>query len=978
MEETAQGLLERLSRLDFFAGLPQEAISRLAAQAQRVLLSEGEFLCRRGDPGPDLYFIEVGALEVRQGKRLLALMGRGQVVGELAVLDERPRAADLVASEATTVLLIPGPLFRELLGEYPQFPKQLLAALSTRYRQAASRQLQVDQLIRAYRERGHVIATLDPLGVREAHDHPELSLAYHGLGETDLDAIFTVMLSDTPLTLPLSEIIERVEAIYCQAIGVQFMHIDDLALQRWIRERLENPLHARRLPREQQLQILRKLTDAEVFEAFLHNTFSRSKRFSLEGAETLIPLLEQAISRAGEVGVEEIIIGMPHRGRLNVLANIMGCPPHLLFQRFETLQSEESSELDGDVRFHMGFDSTRTLEDGRELQLSLCFNPSHLEFIGPVVSGRCRARQDKKGDRLGKTVLPLVLHGDAAFAGQGIVQESLNLGGVDGFSTGGTVHIVLNNQIGFTTPPEQSRSTHYATDVARMLQIPIFHVNGERPVAVDRVIRMALDFRQTWGRDVVVDMYCYRRRGHMELDDPTFTQPQLYKVIEKHPPIREAYSHNLLQLGEVSDEEAQAIAASSRQSLDAALAALSGSETENGRSFGSLPGALELAPPSVSSVRDDLAHLCSLPDGFQAHRKVTSIHRRRQAMLAGKQPIDWATGEALAFASILRAGCDIRLTGQDSERGTFGHRHAVLHAMNRSERFVPLAHLSDTQGAFHVYNSPLSEAGVLAFEFGYSLEHREALVIWEAQFGDFANGAQVIIDQFLVSSQAKWGLGTRLCLFLPHGLEGEGPEHSSARPERFLQLAAQENLHLCFLSTASQVFHRLRLQVASPQSVPLIVLTPKRSLQLPISSSPLKALTEGAFHPVLSDPAPPEVPSHIVLCGGPFGQSLLQERSKDPSLRPLIIRLEQLYPFPEEALLEALAPWPDLPLIWAQEEPENQGPWWALRHTLTDLFPGFLRTCISRPASSVPAQGNKKVYLQEQADLIKRALEVGI
>ncbi len=990
-----------IGRVPFFEGLPSEALQILATVAQERNVAQGDVLCERGDEGNELFLITEGSVEVRQGERLLAFIGEGTVVGEMAVLGAQPRSADLVAAEQGSYLAIAGQTVRDLLEAYPAFSRNLLVTMTRRFREAASQQLQVDQLVRAYRERGHVIAALDPLGLRQPEAHPELELEFYGLHEGDLDTPFTFLLGHTPVSWPLRRILARLKRIYCQAVGVQFMHIDDLEVQRWLRERLENPDYHKRLPREAQLRILRKLTDAEVFETFLQGNFARAKRFSLEGTETLIPLLDQAIEQAGAWGVEEIVIGMPHRGRLNVLANIMDFPAGKLFQRFEKLQSETRSALDNDVRFHLGFDSMFTTSENKPVRLSLCFNPSHLEFVGPVVQGRVRARQDCRHDTEHSHLLPLIIHGDAAFAGQGIVQESLNLSQLEGYSNGGAIHIVLNNQIGFTTPPHQSRSTLYATDVARMLQVPIFHVNGERPEAVDRVMRLAMAFRQTWKRDVVIDMYGYRRHGHNEADDPTFTQPWLYHQIAQRPPIRETYSANLIKLGEVTQEEAQTIAETSRLALEKALTRITSPPPSRPSSLE--PQRLEDVEPNNSSdsprlvshtellgsIRTSvpreilvghLERLTSLPESFTPHPKIAVMYRRRRAVAQGKQRVDWATGELLAFSTLLDEGHPIRISGQDSERGTFGHRHAVLHDHQSGERYTPLDHLSAEQASFEVYNSPLSEAAVLGFEFGYSLERPDALVIWEAQFGDFANGAQVLIDQFVVSSLEKWGQATRLCMFLPHGLEGEGPEHSSARPERFLQLAAQNNLRLVFLSNAAQVFHGLREQVLQPDPRPCIALTPKRLLQHPAASVPLEELAEGSFQTVLSDPetemllARTSHVSRILLCCGQLGAVLLQERKKRKADGIAILRVEQLYPFPADEIAQAMEAFPvDASLCWVQEEPENMGGWRFVRPHLEQLVKERRSvSVIARTESSVPAHGSRRAHEVEHQQLIER------
>ena len=837
--------------------------------------------------------------------------------------------------------------------------------------------LRVEQLVHAYRERGHVIAKLDPLELERSHKQAGLDPAHYGIESTEIDEAYTILWGGLPVSWPLHKILDELQSVYSDAVGIQYMHIDDMEIQDWLRVRLEGPGHDSPLEREDQLRILGKLIDAEEFESFLQTKFKRAKRFSLEGAETLIPLLDQAIERAVDAGVSDVVIGMSHRGRLNVLANILNLPASDLFKRFEQLDTVGDEDGEGDVRFHLGLDVLRQTASGKNVKLSLCFNPSHLEFVGPVVLGRARARQDKINASKTDRVLPLIIHGDAAFSGQGIVQEQFNLSRLEGYSTGGAVHVILNNQIGFTTEPHQNRSTQYATDVARMLQIPIFHVNGEQPEAVDRVIRHAIDFWKTWQRDVVIDMYCFRRRGHMELDDPFFTQPLLYKTIENRPPVRQVYTENLLRLRQVSVEEVEEIARLSRQSLEAELTV---AENKGLRSLSATNREKTKSSSEVPETRmqhDSLVLLLhamtTLPEKFKPHAKIKAILKRRLAIADGKQRLDWSTAEALAYASLIMSGINVRLTGQDSERGTFAHRHAVLHDVVTGESYTPLANLGELeQGKFSIYNSPLTESAVLAFEFGYSIEVKDSLVIWEAQFGDFANAAQVIIDQFIASSEAKWNQASGLCLFLPHGLEGQGPEHSSARPERFLQLCAHGNMDIVYLSTASQVFHRLRLQALKTVKRPLIVFTPKRMLQNPAASSSLDDLCSGSFQEILLD-QPLIIPSRVLFCSGQFAIDLIAERNKQEA-PVLIIRLEQLYPFPAEKILKNVD---DLqhgvPIIWVQEEPENMGVWRWLKPQLEDLFDKHPVRCISRPQRVSPATGSLANHKKEQQELIEAA-----
>lgn len=836
----------------------------------------------------------------------------------------------------------------------------------------ALKKIQVEQIVRAYRQKGHVMASLDPLGVILPSRHEDLELSRYGLDNSDLENTFSILLGKTLVTWPLHKILTELNTVYCQAVGIQYMHIDDLVLQQWLREKIEDPDYRKAPSRNIQLQILKKLTDAEAFETFLHKTFTHTKRFSLEGAETLIPLLDQTIERASKKGVEEIVIGMPHRGRLNVLVNLLGLPAKDIFRRFSNFEDSSDPKNTGDVPVHLGQETIRTSDGGHSIKLSLCFNPSHLEFVGPVVLGRVRARLDKADATKTGTILPLIIHGDAAFAGQGINQELLNLSGLSGYTTGGAVHVILNNQIGFTTQPDQGRSTHYASDVARMLQVPILHVNGERPEAVNLVMRLALDFWQTWQRDIIIDMYCFRRHGHMELDDPTVTQPLLYKAIAKRPPIRKSYMANLVRLGKVTPEEAKAIADDSDRILQAGLkqAKTSAGQKSIRKKFSQEKNAPETNVPKtdLSSLIEELS---TPPDNLKLHPKVKAIMRRRLGMAKGKNRLDWATGETLAYATLLGEGLSVRISGQDSQRGTFAHRHAVLFDQETGASYTPLANLSQSKADFSIYNSPLTEAGVLAFEFGFSIDQPAGIVVWEAQFGDFANGAQVIIDQFITSSEAKWQQPSSLCLFLPHGLEGNGPEHSSARPERFLQLAACTNIEIVCLSTASQVFHRLRLQGLRKEKRPLIVFTPKRMLHSPAACSPLDDFAKGRFEPILFS-GKKQTMAHLFVCYGQFGAELENERKKHKK-NVGILRLEQLYPFPQAELEQCISDAPRLhDIVWAQEEPENMGPWNWVRPKLKKILGSrHALDVIARPESPSPATGSPTRHKLEHQRLME-------
>ncbi len=983
-----------LKSVDLFRDIPEADLGRIVAITRSVEYPQGQFVCRQGEQGQDLYVIVAGSVSIQQGSRVLAKLSAGEVVGELAFLDSQPRSADVVAAEPLRLLEIRGDEFQSVIEQHGTLARKLLQVLAARIRTTSSRQERVDQLIRAYRERGHVLAKLDPLGFRVADEHPELTLAYYGLEEADLKTGYAVVIGRELQSAPLQTIIEGLRRIYCGPVGWQYMHIDDLDIQNWLRERVEDPSYWPEFGRAAQLRILSKLTDAEIFEAFLQRKFGGAKRFSLEGAETLIPLLDQAIEKAGDYAVREVVIGMAHRGRLNVLANILGKAPSRIFREFEDADLNQNYGS-GDVKYHQGFSGEKSTSSGNKVCLTLCFNPSHLEFVGPVVVGRTRAKQDRIGDAKGGQVLPIVIHGDAAFAGQGVVQELLNMSDLEGYATGGTIHIVLNNQIGFTTPPSQSRSTQYATDVARILQVPIFHVDGERPEAVDKVIRLAMDFRARFHLDAVIDMYCYRRHGHNERDDPTFTQPLLYEEIGRRKSLRETFTENLLSLRTIEEEEAVKIAAESQANLEwhmgeartappDPLSAEPADSPWDSYHGGRIERAATVSTRvSKDRVIDALSVITRLPEGFTAHPRAARQLYARQAMASGKRPIDWAAAEALAFASLLSEGYPVRLSGQDSERGTFGHRHAVLYDNNTEERYAPLEHVAANQGRFTVINSPLSELGVLGFEYGYSLDSPEGLVIWEAQFGDFANAAQVIVDQFIAASEDKWQQLTGLCLFLPHGFEGEGPEHSSARLERFLHLAAKDNMRVVNLTTAAQIFHCLRQQVLQALRKPLIVMSPKRLLQHPAAGVSIDSLVEGTFLPVIGDASDidPSIASRIILCSGKIYYELAKERTTRKRDDIAIIRMEQLYPFPEQALSECLAAFPvPVPLYWVQEEPENMGAWPYLRYPLQDFLVAHRRANplhVARPESASPAVGSKAVHALEQARIIERAFAPG-
>jgi 2-oxoglutarate dehydrogenase E1 component len=843
----------------------------------------------------------------------------------------------------------------------------------------------VDQLIRAYRVRGHMIAQIDPLGLPRPVP-VELDPEYYGLTRQDLDRPFSTDTIHGEGMRPLRKIIEHLRNTYCRRIGAQFMHMDDLAVRNWLQDRMESTQNRLKLPRAEQLRILTRLTDAVIFEEFLRKRYLGAKTFSLEGAESLIPLLDLAIEHAAELGTNEIVFAMAHRGRLNVLVNILGKSPRRIFREFEDTDPELHIGR-GDVKYHLGHSGDWTTTTGKKVHLSLCFNPSHLEFVNPVALGRVRAKQDRQRDSARNSCIPILIHGDAAFAGEGVVQETLNLSELEAYTVGGTIHVVVNNQLGFTTSPAEGRSSTYATDVAKMLQIPIFHVNGEDPEAVAQVVKLSLDFRHKFHRDVVIDMYCYRRRGHNEGDEPSFTQPVMYQAIENRDSVRDHYLEHLLLLGEVTVDEADRIAEERRAHLEAELSLARSDEyvhpTEmpTGIWTGYFGGPESRATEVDTSVPPErlsrlLLKQTELPPNFHPHPKIQRFLAHRREMSEGRAPLDWAAAEALAFATLATEGRPVRLSGQDCARGTFSQRHAALYDYASGRPYMPLAHLTENQAPVEIYNSPLSETGVLGYEYGYSLDCPHGLVLWEAQFGDFCNAAQVIIDQFIASAEDKWRRLSGLVLLLPHGFEGQGPEHSSARLERFLQLAAEDNLQIVYPSTPAQYFHCLRRQALRPWRKPLVVMTPKSLLRHSQATSRIADLAHGRFERVLADPREPGVgPSRILLCSGKIYYELDQARRDHERDDVRIYRLEQLYPFPWEQLNDLLAAYEEgTPVIWVQEEPENMGAWRFLRVIVGDTLLGrFPFSGVYRPPSASPATGSASSHKLEQKTLLTAA-----
>jgi 2-oxoglutarate dehydrogenase E1 component len=851
---------------------------------------------------------------------------------------------------------------------------------------AASLSDRLNQLIHSHRVHGHIIADINPLG--NTRPRPaELELSFYGFSKSELELLvnFPGLPAETPLTV--QEVFQRLRDTYCRSIGVQFMHIDKLAMRQWLQRRMEGSRNRLAIARSQQIRILTRLTDAVVFEHFLRTKFPGAKTFSLEGCETLLPLLDLAIEKAGHQGIADIIIGMGHRGRLNVLAHIAGKNPCAIFREFADVEPAQW-QGHGDVKYHLGHSGDWLTADGRKIHISLCFNPSHLEFVNPVVLGRVRARQDRALDPELRATLGVLIHGDAAFAGEGVIQETLNMSRLPGYRVGGVLHIIVNNQIGFTTPPEEGRSTIYATDVARMLQVPIFHVNGEDPEAVAQVVQLSMDFRDEFKSDVFIDMYGYRRLGHNETDEPSFTQPLLYRKIAARPNIRDSYLTRLLDLKNVGREEAEKILTERRAHLEQELEAARSDKCEippqppnRWRDYtgGPEPQADLETGLAASILADRLRKLATVPSGFHVHPKLRHGLDLRREMAENKHPLDWAAAEALALGTLATQGVRIRLAGQDTGRGTFSQRHAILYDQEDGSPFVPLQHLTEDQAPVDIYNSPLCETAALGFDYGYSLDCPDGLVLWEAQFGDFVNVAQVIIDQFLASAEAKWHRLSGLVLLLPHGLEGMGPEHSSARVERFLALAAEDNFQVVQPTTPAQYFHVLRRQALRKWRKPLVVFTPKSLLRHPKAVSALGECASGHFQRILTEQPLGKDVRRVLLCTGKIYYELAAYRDEQRRQDVAIIRLEQLYPMHPGLLEPILAPCPEqTPVFWVQEEPANMGAWRYLHEKFgKKLFNRFPFAPISRFESASPATGSAHAHKLEQANLIRRAFGEG-
>ena len=848
-------------------------------------------------------------------------------------------------------------------------------------------QTRIDGLVYAYRTLGHTIARVNPLAEKRP-ENPQLSLRELGFSEKDLDLRVSSKFFLNNEEMKLREMIARLERIYADSIGAEFMHIQNTRIRNWVLHRLESRPDKRHTARAVQIALLRALLEAESFEVFLHSRYIGQKRFSLQGAESLMVILDTVLHKCPGAGVEEICMGMTHRGRLNVLANFLKKSLRVIFTEFSDNYIPELVSGDGDVKYHLGYRTVRKFSSGAEVEIRLSANPSHLEAVDPVVEGTARARQRIRGDtEHRRKVLPLLIHGDAAFAGQGIVAETLNMSQLHGYGTGGTVHVVVNNQIGFTTLPEDARSSMYATDIAKMIEVPIFHVNGDDPLAILFVSQLAIDFRQEFGRDIVIDMYCYRRYGHNEGDEPAFTQPDLYAKIDKHPSVAQLYKRELLEADILSEDDSASLETEFGLRLEMVLDNVKAIEKEKAGGQAKFKESTAIFQPEYTSssvstaisertLKTIVDALTRVPDDFNVQPKIKRIvleHRRKAFDNGG--PFEWHYAELLAFGSLLLEGTPVRLSGQDSARGTFSTRHAILYDAKTGASYVPLMHLAEKQARICIYNSPLSEASVLGFDYGYSLDYPSLLCLWEAQFGDFVNGAQTIIDQFIVSAESKWQRPSGIVLLLPHGYEGQGPEHSSARLERFLQACAEDNIQVCNLTTSAQYFHVLRRQMKRNFIKPLIVMTPKSLLRADFASSRAEEFTSGRFEEILGSPnvGPANKVERVILCSGKVYYDLLNYRAEEKIDNAAIIRVEQLYPLAKKKLQEMIKPYPkSAKLVWCQEESQNMGAWSFIEPRLRDNF-GREIAYAGHAASASPAVGALMLHKRRQAALVADA-----
>lgn len=875
------------------------------------------------------------------------------------------------------------------LGNLPQRNGTAVAAPRAVTRESPL-QTRIDGLVYAYRTLGHTIARVNPLA-EERPENPSLTLRELGFSEKDLDlrVCSKFFLDNEEMTL--REMIARLQKIYADSIGAEFMHIQNTRIRNWVRHRLESRPDKYATLRQVQIALLRALMEAESFEVFLHSRYVGQKRFSLQGAESLMVILDTILHKCPAAGVEEICMGMAHRGRLNVLANFLKKSLRVIFTEFNENYVPDLVAGDGDVKYHLGYRTVRKLASGAKVEILLAPNPSHLEAVDPVVEGKARARQRIRNDtEHRRKVLPILLHGDAAFAGQGIVAETLNMSQLHGYGTGGTVHVVVNNQIGFTTLPEDARSSMYATDIAKMIEVPIFHVNGDDPLACMQVSQLALDFRQEFGRDIVIDMYCYRRYGHNEGDEPAFTQPDLYAKIDKHPSVAQSYKRELVESGTLTEDDAASLETEMDLRLEMALDTVKSIEKQKAHAKAKLKESTAVFQPEYKSapvataitgkmLKTIVDALTRVPDDFNVQPRIKRIvleHRRKVFENGG--PYEWHYAELLAFGSLLLEGTPVRLSGQDSARGTFSTRHAILYDAKTGAPYVPLMHLAEKHARICIYNSLLSEAAVLGFDYGYSLDYPSMLCLWEAQFGDFCNGAQTIIDQFIVSAESKWQRPSGIVLLLPHGYEGQGPEHSSGRLERFLQLCAEDNIQLCNLTTSAQYFHILRRQMKRDFIKPLVIMTPKSLLRAEFASSPAKDFTSGKFEEILGSPevGPADKMKRVILCSGKVYYDLINYRAEKKIDNVAIIRVEQLYPLHETKLKSMMKAFPrNAQLVWCQEESQNMGAWSFMELRLRKLFAREIAYA-GRNASASPAVGSLALHKRQQAALVRDAVRV--
>ncbi|MEZ8193638.1 2-oxoglutarate dehydrogenase E1 component [Vibrio cortegadensis] len=898
------------------------------------------------------------------------------------VSEEWKRVFDELPTQASEVVEQPHSRVRDYFRRLAQETKHYNVQVSDP--DVDAKQVKVLQLINAYRFRGHQAANLDPLGLWKRDAVAELDPSFHTLTDEDLNETFNVgSFAIGQETMVLKDLHKALKQTYCGSIGAEYMHMTNTEQKRWIQQRLESVSGQPSFNKEEKRAFLDELTAAEGLERYLGAKFPGAKRFSLEGGDALIPMTKEIIRHAGGQGMREVVVGMAHRGRLNMLVNVLGKKPQDLFDEFAGKKHDDTWGT-GDVKYHQGF-SADFAAPGGDVHLVLAFNPSHLEIVNPVVIGSVRARQDRLGDCDGSRVLPITIHGDSAIAGQGVVQETFNMSQARGFCVGGTVRIVVNNQVGFTTSnPRDTRSTMYCTDIAKMVQAPIFHVNADDPEAVAFIARLALDYRNTFKRDVVIDLVCYRRHGHNEADEPNATQPLMYQKIKKHPTPRKLYADVLIDRGEFDIETATQLVNEYRDALDHGEVVV---KEWRPMTLHSVDWSPYLGHEwnmewdhkiDIERLKELGNRLCQYPDSHKLQSRVNKLYNDRTAMMLGEKQLDWGMAETLAYATLVDDGKRIRISGQDSGRGTFFHRHSVLHNQDDASTYVPLANIHDSQGPFQVFDSVLSEEAVLAFEYGYATAEPGGLTLWEAQFGDFANGAQVVIDQFISSGEQKWARLCGLTMLLPHGYEGQGPEHSSARLERYLQLCAEQNMQVVVPSTPAQVYHMLRRQVVRPMRRPLIVMSPKSLLRHPLCTSSLEDLAEGTFQPAIAevDDLDASGVKRVVFCSGKVYYDLLEQRRKNEQEDVAIVRIEQIYPFPKEEVEATIAQYTNVvDFVWCQEEPQNQGAWYSSQHNFRAAIPaGADLKYAGRAASASPAVGYMSVHLKQQKALVDDAL----